>query len=92
MKNTIEKRCELVDLLSGYDDQLAEEIIKTDSLKNIKSDIIKLVIRNLTGKRVIVPTFLGSAYKNMGVQPLMNGIVSFLPAPTERNSYNFGFV
>lgn len=94
LKNAIDKRCEIVDLLSGFDDTLANEVIKSDSLKDIKSSSVKQAIRTLTSKQIVVPVFLGSAYKNIGVQPLMNGVVSFLPAPSERDSaYDcFGFV
>lgn len=94
LKIAIEKRCEIVDLLSGYDDNLANEVISNDSLKDIKSHSIKQAIRNLTAKRVIVPVLLGSAYKNIGIQPLLDGVVSYLPSPSERSSqYDcFGFV
>lgn len=94
LKIAIEKRCEIVDLLSGYDDDLANEVISNDSLNDIKSHSIKEAIRNLTAKRVIVPVLLGSAYKNIGIQPLLDGVVSYLPSPSERSSqYDcFGFV
>lgn len=90
----IEKRCEIVDLLSGHDDDLANEVISSDSLKDIKSHSIKQAIRNLTAKRTIVPVLLGSAFKNIGIQPLLDGIVSYLPSPSESSSqYDcFGFV
>lgn len=86
LKKAIEKRCEIIDLMSGYDDKLADEIIKNDSLENIDSSIVRKTIRNLTIKQKIVPIFLGSAYKNTGVQLLMDGITSYLPAPNERGS------
>ncbi len=37
---------------------------------------------NLQSK--VCPIFLGAAYKNKGVQPLMDAVVDFLPSPTER--------
>lgn len=78
-------RCEMVDSLSGYDDELANEVIQSGSLKGISGDIIRQAIRKCTSDRSIVPVFLGSAYKNIGVQPLLDGIVSFLPAPSHRS-------
>lgn len=86
LKKSIEKRCEIIDLMSGYDDKLADEIIKNNSLENIDSSIVRQTIRNLTIKQAIVPVFLGSAYKNTGVQLLMDGVTSYLPAPSERGS------
>lgn len=86
LKKAIDKRCEIIDLMSGYDDKLADEIIKNDSLETIDSLLVKQSIRNLTIKQNIVPIFLGSAYKNTGVQLLMDGVTSYLPAPSERSS------
>lgn len=86
LDKALEKRCEIIDTMSGLDDKLADEVIKNDSLENIDTEILRQTIRNLTIKQHIVPVFLGSAYKNTGVQLLMDGIVSFLPAPIECDS------
>lgn len=86
LKEALEKRCEIIDTMSGIDDKLADEVIKNDSLENIDIGIVRQTIRNLTQKQSIVPVFLGSAYKNTGVQLLMDGVISFLPAPSERDS------
>lgn len=89
LKEAVDKRCEIIDLMSGYDDKLADKIIQNDSLESIDSSIVRQAIRNLTVRQRIVPVFLGSAYKNTGVQLLMDGVTSFLPAPSDRNSvYN----
>lgn len=85
-KKAVEKRCEIIDMMSGFDDKLANAVIQNDSLENIDSSIVQQAIRNLTLKQNIVPVFLGSAYKNTGVQLLMDGVVSFLPKPSERDS------
>lgn len=89
LKNSIDKRCEIIDIMSGFDDKLADEVIQNDSLENVNSSIIGQAIRNLTIKQSIVPVLLGSAYKNTGVQLLMDGVISYLPAPNDRTSmYN----
>lgn len=85
-RQAVEKRCEMIDLLSGYDDALADAIITNDSLENIDSSLVLKAIRNATIHQKIVPVLLGTAYKNAGVQPLMDSVISFLPAPNERNS------
>lgn len=86
LKKAIDKRCEIIDVMSGLDDKLADEVIQNDSLENIDSSILRKAIRNLTIKQSIVPVFLGSAYKNTGVQLLMDGVTAYLPSPTDRGS------
>lgn len=84
-----EKRNNLIDKLGDVNDELAEKIIKSESYEKIPTDVIIKAIRNATCNQQIVPVFLGSAYKNIGVQPLMDGVLNFLPAPEERNTvYN----
>lgn len=86
LKQITDKRCELIDLVSGYDDVLAEAIISADSLEGIESDTILKAIRRCTLSQKVVPVLLGSAYKNTGVQPLMDAVLYYLPAPNERNA------
>ncbi|XP_052894638.1 ribosome-releasing factor 2, mitochondrial [Anopheles moucheti] len=80
-----EKLYELIDLLSGMDDSLAQAIIDANSFENIKLNLVLDAIRNCTMKQQIVPVLLGSSYKNVGVQLLMDSVLNFLPAPSERN-------
>uniref|UniRef100_A0A182RBQ2 Ribosome-releasing factor 2, mitochondrial n=1 Tax=Anopheles funestus TaxID=62324 RepID=A0A182RBQ2_ANOFN len=80
-----EKLYELIDLLSGMDDSLAQAIIEANSFENIKLNLVLDAIRNCTLKQQIVPVLLGSSYKNVGVQLLMDSMLNFLPAPSERN-------
>lgn len=89
LKNATEKRLEMIDTISGYDDKLAEAIIESNSLENVNMDIILTALRRLTIERKIVPMLMGSAYKNTGVQLLLDSIINYLPAPNERNQiYN----
>lgn len=86
LKQATDKRCEIIDVMSGLDDKLADEVIQNDSLENVNSSVVRQAIRSLTLKQRIVPVFLGSAYKNTGVQLLMDGVTSYLPAPSQRDS------
>lgn len=86
LKQAIDKRCEMIDILSGHDDALADAVISNDSLENIDSTLVMKAIRNATIRQKIVPVLLGSAYKNTGIQLLMDSVIAFLPTPKERST------
>lgn len=79
------KRNEIIDILSGIDDELAERIIENESLDNLDNELLIRAIRRATISGKVVPVLLGSAYKNTGVQPLIDAVIKYLPAPYERN-------
>ncbi|XP_055638035.1 ribosome-releasing factor 2, mitochondrial [Toxorhynchites rutilus septentrionalis] len=76
---------DIIDVLSGKDDLLAQAIIESDSMENVKPELLLAAIRTCTMKQLVVPVLLGSAYKNIGVQLLMDAVLKYLPAPNERN-------
>nr|XP_050865023.1 ribosome-releasing factor 2, mitochondrial isoform X2 [Vespula vulgaris] len=78
-----EKREMLVDKLSNLDDKLAEIIIEEESLGKITDQAICESLRKITLSRKGVPVLIGSSYKNIGVQPLMDSIILYLPFPDE---------
>jgi len=47
-------------------------------------DILRKVIRKLTIDMKILPVFCGSAYKNKGVQPVLDAVCEYLPSPNQR--------
>ena len=61
------------------------EIWKTQC-KHCDANMIKKVMRKATLDLNFTPVFCGSAYKNKGVQVLLNGVVDYLPDPTERKN------
>ncbi|CCO24398.1 elongation factor G [Maridesulfovibrio hydrothermalis] len=69
----------LCDALSEVDDEFMERYLEDD----IDPDYIESVIRKATLNLELVPVFAGSALKNIGVQPLMDGVGKFLPSPLE---------
>jgi elongation factor G len=73
------KREELLDAASMFSDELMEAIFDGTA----SEDLIHRAIREGTVSRRLTPVFVGSAYKNVGVQAVLNGINSYLPDPTE---------
>ncbi|MEW6679816.1 MAG: elongation factor G [bacterium] len=73
----------LVESLSEYDEGIMEKYLSDEA---ISSDEIKRVIRKETINCNIFPVLCGASFKNKGVQPLMEAIVSFLPSPVDISS------
>jgi len=75
-----EKREELLDAVSIFSDELTEAILEE---KEIEEPLICEAVRKGTLTRELTPVFMGSAYKNKGVQPLLDGVARFLPCPKD---------
>ena len=76
-----EKRNELIECLSNLDKEM-EELYLNEQQPTIQQ--IENCIRKLTLERKFYPVFMGSAYKNKGVQLALEGVVRFLPSPLEK--------
>ena len=93
---TREIRDELKDKAAEYRTALIEHIVEQDEElmeryfeegeESITVDEIKAMIRKSTIAGEMVPVCCGTAYRNMGVQPLLDAIVDFMPAPTDVES------
>ncbi len=70
----------LVETAAEADDELMERYLEAGSLE---ADDIRRGIRVRTLNSEIVPAFCGSAFKNKGVQAMLDGVIDYLPAPTE---------
>jgi len=82
---------DLADQASEYREKLLELVVDQDEavmeayLEGNEPDeeTLKRVIRKGTCENAFVPIFCGSAFKNKGVQPLLDGVVDYLPSPVE---------
>lgn len=82
-----EKKLELLGALAEHDADIEEYFLNEDV--NIPADLLKKSIRKLTIEQKFCPVFMGSAYKNKGVQPLLDGVLEFLPKPTEVKNFAY---
>lgn len=73
-------RHDLFEKAAEQDDALTEKYLMEEE---ITEDEIRLALRKGTIARTICPTFCGSALKNIGVQRLLDGVIDYLPCPTE---------
>jgi elongation factor G len=74
-----EKRDVLINAVSMFSDELAESYLEgTETVEQIQK-----AIRTGTLSLELTPVLMGSAYKNKGIQPLLNNVVSYLPCPSD---------
>ena len=70
----------LIDKLSAYSDEMTELYLEGEE---VPEELIHKVLRSETINHNIIPAFVGSSLKNKGVQPVLDGVVSYLPAPED---------
>ena len=75
-----EKREALLDAASLFSDELTDALLEE---RDISEDLIISAIRKGTLSRQLTPVFVGSAYKNKGVQPLLDAVARYLPCPSD---------
>ena len=73
-------RAELIDVLSRFDDDITEKFLGDEE---ITTDDIRRALRAGTIANHCVPVLCGSAFKNKGVQPMLDAVVDFLPSPLD---------
>ncbi|MCB1051045.1 MAG: elongation factor G [Acidobacteria bacterium] len=74
------RREEMLEALSDYNDQLMELLLEGEE---VPEDLIHETVKTATLSLGIVPVFMGSAFKNKGVQKLLDAVLRYLPSPLE---------
>ncbi|MEX2658388.1 MAG: elongation factor G, partial [Acidimicrobiales bacterium] len=75
-----EYRGKLLDVLSSFDDNIMEKYVGEEE---ITADDLRKALRTGTIANYCVPVLCGSAFKNKGVQPMLDAVVDFLPSPLD---------
>src|SRR3954454_18454263 len=73
-------RHDMIETLADHDDEIAEAFLADEE---IEQDKLKAAIRAATLDITITPVLLGSAFKNKGVQPLLDAVIDYLPSPVD---------
>ncbi|MFC1857489.1 elongation factor G [Thermodesulfobacteriota bacterium] len=74
-----EEREKLIDEASLHSDELMEAALEGE----VSEELILSAIRKATLSRNLIPVFMGSAYKNKGIQPLLDAVTKLLPCPAD---------
>jgi elongation factor G len=72
---------QLVDAVADHDDELMEAYLEDES--SVTPEMLRRALRAATLDSSITPILLGSAFKNKGVQPLLDAIIGYLPSPLD---------
>ncbi len=75
-------RMEMLETLSLYSDDLMVALLEE---REIPAEEIKPLIREATLKQELTPVMMGTAFRNKGVQEVLDGIVDYLPSPADRD-------
>ncbi len=75
------RREQLIEAIVEDDDELAMRYLEGEKLS---ADELRLAVRKAVLDERFVPVFCGSAFKNKGVQPLLDAVVDYLPAPSDK--------
>ncbi|MEO1973898.1 MAG: elongation factor G, partial [Pirellulaceae bacterium] len=74
-------RQQMLESLAMYSDELMELLLSEES---ISEELVNEVARKACIQQGATPVFLGTAFRNKGVQPLLDAIIKYLPSPLER--------
>jgi elongation factor G len=73
-------RHQLIDVVSNFDDVIMEKYLAEEF---ITADDLRRALRTATLAAEVVPVLCGSAFKNKGVQPMLDAVIDYLPSPLD---------
>ncbi|KFH68418.1 hypothetical protein MVEG_05233 [Podila verticillata NRRL 6337] len=83
-QEAVKARVALVEQLAALDEHIIELFLTLEDHMAIETKDLQAAIRRLTLSSTIVPVLCGASFRNIGVQPLMDSVVNYLPSPEER--------
>jgi elongation factor G len=72
---------QLIDSVADHDDELTETYLENEDA--VTPDMLRRALRKATLDISVTPVLLGSAFKNKGVQPLLDAVIEYLPSPLD---------
>jgi len=72
---------QLIDAVADHDDELLETYLEDEAA--VTPDMLRRALRAATLDITVTPILLGSAFKNKGVQPLLDAVIDYLPSPLD---------
>jgi len=78
------KRQQLLEALAMFSDELMELLLEE---KEPPAELVHEIVRKAVWARALTPVFIGTAYKNKGIQPLLDAIGKYLPSPLDNDNY-----
>ncbi|MDQ3232902.1 MAG: GTP-binding protein, partial [Pseudobdellovibrionaceae bacterium] len=77
-------RAEMLDKISIFNDEMTEMLLEE---KEIPEEMIHATIKTAVSTKSMTPVLMGTAFKNKGVQTLLDAVLRYLPSPMERKYY-----
>ncbi|KAI9219685.1 P-loop containing nucleoside triphosphate hydrolase protein [Blastocladiella britannica] len=77
-------RAELVDALAEHSDPVLDALLTSEDPMAVSSDLLHTALRECTLAGTGTPVLLGAAFRNLGVQPVLDAVVRYLPSPADR--------
>lgn len=84
----IKKQCSsarkaVIEQLCDYDEDVINSFLETEDYDKVTPEVIKKALRKATISGYATPILCGSSFKNIGVQPLLDAVMDYLPSPSE---------